>query len=124
LEFLCLREADGLLNLINTPIVESGTFDFKFVIPKADILTELCCSFAKSSGGYIVFGVTQESSFVIEGINYDTEFARNFGDRQRLNPPIDCPPPKFIKIPNSSKNLIVVHIAKVNLDHMYTVTYK
>lgn len=101
-----------IFNLINTPIVESDTIDFKFVIPEADVLTELCCSFANSDGGYIVFGITQESSFVIEGVDYDTEFARNFGDKLRANPPIDCPPPKFIKIPNSSKYLIVIHIPK------------
>jgi predicted HTH transcriptional regulator len=101
-----------ILKLIDTPIVESETVDFKRALPEADTLTDLCCSFANSKGGFIVFGINQKSSFFIEGMDYDTEFARYFGDKLRAIPAIDYPAPKFVKIPNSSKYLIVVYIPR------------
>lgn len=98
-------------NLIANDIVESDVIEFKLNLPEADTLTELCCSFANSNGGFIVFGVKQKDKFIVEGIPYDTEFARNFGDKLRATPSISYPTPKFIK-KEESKYLVVVHIPK------------
>lgn len=98
-------------DLIAGDVVESDVIEFKLGLPETDTLTELCCSFANSSGGYIVFGIKQKSKFIVEGIPFDTEFVRNFGDRLRATPPISYPAPKFIKMTNS-RYLVIFHIPK------------
>jgi len=98
-------------NLIDKRIIESNRLDFKFNLPDSDSLTALCCSFANSQGGYIIFGIKDTSSgFVVEGIDYDKEYARKFSEKLRTIPAIIYPVPKFIELPESDKVLVVIHI--------------
>lgn len=102
---------DRIKNLIDSRVVENDKLDFKFNLPDIETLTALCCSFANSQGGCIIFGIKDTASgFVIKGIDYDKEFGRKFGDKVRAIPTINYSMPKFIPMPNSNKFLIVVQI--------------
>jgi predicted HTH transcriptional regulator len=120
---------DIIENLINTKITENYDFDFKLELPPTDVLTNLCCSFANTDGGFIVIGIKDANNrFSIRGLNHDKEYTKRFGDRLRSEPRI-----KFyikdIEIPKgkseSGKYLYVFHIPKSNQKpHVHNDTEK
>lgn len=109
---------DIIEGLINKKITENYDFDFKLDLPHTDVLTDLCCSFANTDGGFIVFGIKEENNrFSIRGLDYDKEYTNRFGDRLRSEPRIkfhiknlEIPKGK----PESGKYLYVFHIPKSN----------
>ena len=96
-------------NLLEKGMLESDTFDFKEMLPhsrddNAKIrLRKTCCAFANSEGGFIVFGVCDDTSKSpqdrIVGIDPSLDFPQQFGNFARtctpsgewdfLNPPMD-----------------------------------
>jgi len=90
---------------------ESDRHDFKSNIPNSTTLTKICCAFANTKGGFIVFGVKEANSrFKITGIKNDKELAHRFGQKIHASPTIGWDLPKLIEIPNSNKVLAVFHL--------------
>lgn len=96
-------------NIIENHIVENYFFDFKKDLPNADNLTDACCAFANSFGGFIIFGV-DNSNFQIVGLKFDKEFSNKFNSKLRIYPPINFSEPKFLEDPTSGKYLIIFYI--------------
>lgn len=98
-------------SLVTRNIGESDRHDFKSGLPDSYTLTKVCCAFANTKGGFIVFGINEANSrFIVEGIVNDKELAHNFGQKIRASPTIDFDLPKIIPIPDSHKVLVVFHI--------------
>lgn len=110
-------------NMLTKGLFESELFDYKELLPDKSKQSEklrlqkLCCAFANSIGGFIVFGVKDDKSLIakdrIVGLDSSTDFPEHFGNYPKnciptiywdfLNPPI---------ILNDSKVLHVVQIPK------------
>lgn len=102
---------DIITQLIDNKVVENEILDFKLDLPDANTLTDLCCSFANSKGGFIILGVGEtRSSFRIEGVKNDREIAHKFGQTIRAEPHIRFEIPKLIEIPNSPNVLVIFYI--------------
>jgi len=96
---------DSINELIRANIPESDIHDFKANIPDVETVTNLSCAFANTKGGFIILGVKERNGkFVIEGIEYNTEIAHEFGKKIKANPTINFELPKIIEIPKSKKN--------------------
>lgn len=88
---------------------ETDTHEFKEKLIESDKLTKCCCAFANSKGGFLIFGI-RDNSHQIVGMKRDPEFGKHFGDKLKAAPTIYFEPPVFIKIPAARKVLIVVGI--------------
>lgn len=102
---------DSIKDLIDKNICESDMHDFKYDLPNADTLTKICCSFANTKGGFVIFGIRENNKhFEIMGIEEDKEIAHKFGQKLHAMPTIYFELPKTIKIPDSDKVLIAFYI--------------
>lgn len=100
-------------HLIDIGYNESINLDFKYNLPGGDTLTKLCCAFANTEGGFIIFGVKEnKNKFDIVGIDHDKEISHKFGQKLNCIPKIIFPTPKFIAIPETKKFLVVFYIPK------------
>lgn len=109
--------------LLEKGIYESDAFDFKLTLPAKDDSTgkdrlrRVCCAFANSQGGFIIFGVSDEKGVSIEqriqGMNYDPEFPSKFGDfPANCFPSIDWEPRHEPLRLSSGKVLNIIEIPK------------
>lgn len=101
-----------VLQLCAAGRVETDRHDFKFGLPHVDTLTKVCCAFANSLGGYIVFGVKDIAGKALEpcGIEADREIARDFGSKLKADPSIYFAPPRPIPVPETPKLLYIFHV--------------
>jgi len=98
-------------DLVRKNIGESDMHDFKTDIPDSITLTDLCCSFANTKGGFVILGVSENHNrFKIEGITNDKELPHMFGQKIHADPTIQFDLPKIIEVPNSDKVLAIFHI--------------
>ena len=88
---------EAVLDLLKKGIYENEDFDFKKQLPDRkdkegkDRLRRTCCAFANSDGGFIVFGVSDDTSRSAEdrviGLDRSLDFPNEFG-----NFPAGCHP--------------------------------
>lgn len=107
--------------LVAQGYLETDSYDFKAELRSKDQghnrrLTATACAFANTKGGFIVFGVKDlgdgRKTGRIEGIEADSDLAKEFGERIRGASPnilfeFGNPP---IRVRNSNKVLFVVQI--------------
>lgn len=95
---------------------ESEKHDFKMNLPDPISLTKLCCAFANTSGGFVIFGVKDpdKRGFKILGIDQDKELYGKFTAKLKSDPAMDIAPPRMIDIPDSSQVLYVFEIPRSN----------
>jgi hypothetical protein len=110
-----------IIELLSKGYYESEYFDFKEMLPhpKDDSgkkrLIKTCCSFANSSGGFLVFGISDNKALSpkdrLVGIKSDVDFPEHFGNfPRRCNPSVDWifknPP---LQLPNGN----VIHVVQI-----------
>ena len=100
--------------LVSDGISEGYEFDYKKDLTNSDTITDLCCAFANTDGGFIIFGVNDRPVFSIIGLKYDKEYINKFGDKLKAEPEIKFTM-KHIEIPKIDKYLYVFEIPKSNL---------
>ncbi len=93
---------------------ESDRHDFKLSLQDPNGTTKLCCAFANTWGGFIIYGVKDQNrtGFSIEGLEANKEFAGELRSKIRAEPQIEVVDPKIIQIPNSAKVLYVFQISR------------
>lgn len=96
-------------SLCDEHAAETDTHEFKEKLIEPDKLTKCCCAFANSKGGFLIFGI-RDNSHQIMGMKRDAEFGKHFGDKLKAAPAIHFEAPVFIPIPEKRKVLIVIHI--------------
>jgi predicted HTH transcriptional regulator len=105
---------DIIDNLVSAGISEGYKFDYKKDLTDSDTITDLCCAFANTDGGFIIFGVDESSVFSIFGLKYDKEYSNKFSDKLRAEPEIKFNM-KNIEVPKQNKYLYVFEIPKSDL---------
>jgi predicted HTH transcriptional regulator len=97
---------DKIQDLIDKNMTESERHDFKSNIPDSVTLSRICCAFANSRGGFILFGVAEKNGkFVIEGFSPDIEISKKFGDKLKASPRIYFNTP--INVPTSDSATVI-----------------
>jgi len=112
---------DVVLTLLRTAMFESELFDYKEALPHPkdesgkDRLRRACCAFANSSGGFLVFGISDDKAKSPEdrlvGLESLLDFPEKFG-----NYPHTCTPAiawNFLNPPLTLSNGRVLHIVHV-----------
>lgn len=106
---------DVVRALTRDGVGESDRHDFKKDLPEPRNLTKIACAFANTSGGFVVFGVTQENGkWVIDGLPPDHEFSHRAGQRINAEPtiPWSCSP---LPLLDGKKALYVLHVPRSDL---------
>jgi hypothetical protein len=94
-------------------LTESDRHDFKYGLTNAENTTKICCAFANTFGGYLVFGVREANkNFEIEGIEPDGELYGKLIAKVRVTPDIEIPPPMLITVPGAARLLYVFQIPR------------
>lgn len=99
--------------LVQKQANESDRHDFKKDLREAypENITKICCAFANTKGGFIVFGIKDnDKNWRIDGIENSKELAHDFGKKIKANPTIDYNLPKIINIPQSDKVIAIFEI--------------
>lgn len=97
--------------LVEKKICESDRHDFKNGLPDPENLTKICCAFANTKGGFVVFGIKDKTDgYEVLGIDNNKELAHEFGKRINAEPTIEFSLPKIIQIPNTEKVLAVFYV--------------
>ncbi len=112
---------DVITNLLAMKVFEEETFDFKRMLPDSrnepakKRLRTACCAFANSDGGFLIFGVSDDSEFNPEdrlsGIEPGVDLPERFG-----NHPRSCTPTvywTFKNPPLSLDNGRVIHVVHI-----------
>jgi hypothetical protein len=105
---------DVVDKLISDRIFEGYKLDYKKDLPDSDTITSLCCAFANTEGGFIIFGIDDSSVFSIDGLKYDKEYGNKFGAKLKAEPEVKFSI-KSIEIPKIDKYLYVFEIPKSDL---------
>lgn len=109
------------LDLLRTGMFEQESFDFKETLPTAndnrgkERLRRMCCAFANSEGGFLVFGISDDKTKRPEdrliGLDNSLDFPEKFG-----NYPHTCSPSiywAFQNPPLSLANGRVLHVVQI-----------
>jgi hypothetical protein len=97
--------------LVDKKICESDRHDFKYGFPDPETLTKICCAYANTKGGFIVFGIKDKTDgYEVLGIENNKELAHEFGKKIDAEPTIEFSLPKIVTIPNSEKVLAIFYI--------------
>jgi hypothetical protein len=90
---------------------EGDRHDFKGNFQDAVNTTKVCCAFANTYGGFLIYGVsTNGTAFSIEGLDPNPEFMSDLRRKVNAEPEIEINGPKIISVPNSAKVLYIAHI--------------
>jgi hypothetical protein len=103
---------DAVARLCSAGVAESDRHDFKFDLRGLSDPSKLCCAFANTFGGFIVFGVKDETRqrFAPVGLDPDKELFGEFRAKIKADPEIGISQPSLITIPESSKLIYVFEI--------------
>lgn len=93
---------------------ESDKHDFKYDLRMTDNITKICCAFANTSGGFIIFGVSEskDDGFKIEGIEPDREIYGHLVAKVKAAPDIEISFPHTILVPGTSRLLYVFQVPR------------
>ena len=114
-------DIDTLINLLTKGYFESEEFDFKETLPHSNDeggklrLIKTCCAFANSSGGFLIFGVSNSGLVPVQdrlvGIDSNFDFPEHFGSYpQKCMPSVTW---DFKNPPISLENGKVIHIVYI-----------
>lgn len=97
--------------LVDKKVCESDRHDFKYGFPNPETLTKICCAYANTKGGFIIFGIKDKhDEYEVLGIENSKELSHEFGKRIHAEPTIEFSLPKIISIPNTEKVLPIFYI--------------
>src|SRR5260370_259267 len=100
---------EAVEELCSTGLGESDRHDFKLGLQDHKNTAKICCAFANSVGGFLIYGVRQRSSsFIPEGIEADSEFSAKLRQRIKADPHVDISLPRLVPVPSARKRLIYV----------------
>ncbi|WP_299676354.1 ATP-binding protein [uncultured Dokdonia sp.] len=102
-------EIEELNSIIGKP--ESEVLEYKTSLPPSKNMAQLICSFANTSGGYIILGVTKESGRV-ETIGLSQEFRSNAITRKAIDQLTPKPEVNYGYVTYNDKNLFVIQVKK------------
>jgi len=128
-----------LIDLLTKGYFESEEFDFKENLPHNSDeggklrLVKTCCAFANSSGGFLIFGVSNNGSVPVHdrlvGINSNFDFPEHFGSYPQKcmpsvtwdfkNPPISLENGKVIHIIHIPRSWNAPHSCEIPSDGRY-----
>src|SRR5260221_2147243 len=99
---------EQIQELCSSGLGESDTHDFKLGLQDPKNTTKICCAFANSFGGFLIFGVSERGhSFTPEGVLPDNEFSAKLRQGIRAEPHIEVSMPKLLPVPGSDKVMYV-----------------